>query len=187
MHEIDHLGWMEALSSWSVVRTGLQTFTVGESAQTNEIFRQGRALRVLRDGDSDFTPGFIVTNFASGGASGRATVTVDGLTLGAGAIRVQWLEEGLIPVVHAAGGALPAAANYAPGWFAILDTAPIALFGLVDIGGAHQWGAIAPAITGVVNPDTVVPGIFGQLYLDTNTGTWYRCDSNPTGTSWAPA
>lgn len=44
--------------------------------------------------------------------------------------------------------------------------------------------AAASALTGAVNPNGVVVGVFGQEYYDTVAGLWYICHSNPGGTAW---
>lgn len=41
------------------------------------------------------------------------------------------------------------------------------------------------SLTGVVNPNGVVTGAFGQTYRDTSDGLWYKCDSNPSGAVWS--
>jgi len=41
------------------------------------------------------------------------------------------------------------------------------------------------SLTGIVNPNGVVTGLFGQKYHDTAAGIWYACDSNPSGTVWS--
>jgi hypothetical protein len=51
-------------------------------------------------------------------------------------------------------------------------------------GSTGGGGAPAP-LTGTGNPNTgAVPGLFGQEFYDTDGGIWYRCISNPSGTSW---
>ena len=43
--------------------------------------------------------------------------------------------------------------------------------------------ALTP-LTGIVNPNGGVTGIFGQQYYDTVGLVWYICNSTPTGTVW---
>lgn len=42
----------------------------------------------------------------------------------------------------------------------------------------------AASISGAGSPDGSVTGTFGQEYLDTDSGLWYKCISSPSGTSW---
>jgi hypothetical protein len=48
---------------------------------------------------------------------------------------------------------------------------------------AIALSALTP-LTGVVDPNGVVTGLFGQTYYNTATLRYYTCTSNPTGTAW---
>lgn len=42
----------------------------------------------------------------------------------------------------------------------------------------------APAISGSGNPGGLITGLLGETYRDVATGIWYRCSSDPKGTTW---
>lgn len=109
------------------------------------------------------------------------------------------LEDGV--AVVAGGPVVPVAAlraqglayiPYVAGTMAAMRTAYLADHGQDDappsmipwlVQYAIALSALTP-LTGVVNPNGVVTGIFGQTYYDTASDLWYVCHSNPTGTVW---
>ena len=78
------------------------------------------------------------------------------------------------------------------GTMTVMRTAYLADHGLDDdppsmvpwlVEYAIALSALTP-LTGAVNPNGGVAGLFGQQYYDTAGLVWYICNSNPTGAVW---
>jgi len=75
---------------------------------------------------------------------------------------------------------------------AYLDTAANLWYKCFSDPSGTAWLAIgvglvgdAASISGSGDPNGAITGTFGQEYLDTVSGLWYKCVSSPSGTSWA--
>ena len=137
----EFLAWVDVRSDWTPTTTGANSFTVGEGSVTDAVFAPGRALQIRRVGDTTYTTGYVVVAYASGGASHRATVTVDGPALGVnGAILIQWLSDDVMPIVRIGPGvATPSPELYSPGWYLWDADSPTLLFGVTGALGARSW------------------------------------------------
>jgi len=174
----EFLAWVDVRSDWTPTTTGADTLTVGEGSVTDDVFALGRALEIQRVGESAYTTGYTVTGYASGGASHRATVTVDGPDLGSnGTIRIRWLSDDVLPVVRVGAGAPNLdPEDYSPGWWMWDGDSPTELRICQGALGARSWDAIAAAPSGAAGgglggtyPDPIL-STTNTIYVDPTAG-----------------
>jgi len=166
------IGWVEI--EHSPVRVNATQFSIGEDTAgiVAQILAAGRQIRVRVAGTDAWTDTLAVQVFATGGALGRATITVFGLydLPGAGveALEIEWLEDiaGVEPATLHVYGARAVTRTVPTGWTIVFHTATI-----TELILAAAVGAVA-YLEGTGTIGTLTAGIGAHFALGANiTGT----------------